>query len=170
MSDTIKTDVETDPSDPADNLAPSSVMGVGGVSLCVACNDRPVRYKSQKLCHPCYLLPPSRRGKPHKKVHRKMSPTCTYDAAHTRCKNLWGSASNYPCIKCGDRAREWSYDGTDPTQMRGFSGSPLNVARQARRGGMEMTYSAWPEFYAPMCRSCHAEFDHPGEIGVNPNW
>ncbi|ABE67692.1 hypothetical protein Wildcat_87 [Mycobacterium phage Wildcat] len=157
------------PSGPADHLALHSPQASAGPLLCSACNERPVRYKNRGLCHPCYVRPPSERGKPRKKIRRMLSPTCSYDTAHTRCKNLWGSASLYPCIQCSEPAREWAYDGTDPTEMMGFSGAP-GTKRQERRGGTEMAYSAWPEFYMPMCSTCHSAFDHPGDVGTNPDW
>lgn len=72
----------------------------------------------------------------------------SYTTAHQRVSTLWGKASLYPCITdCGRPAREWAYDGTDPEQLYG-----------KRVGGMSY-YSAWPEFYMPMCLSCHKRRD-----------
>lgn len=69
-----------------------------------------------------------------------------YEAAHRRVKKLWGPASRYPCIgDCGAVGFHWCYDGTDPEQNYG----------PRSRGQGKSFYSAWPEFYMPMCRKCH---------------
>jgi hypothetical protein len=62
-----------------------------------------------------------------------------YNSAHSRVKDLWGSASQYRCVKCPEQAIDWAYDGTDLTQLTSSSGD----------------YSRYPEFYMPMCRRCH---------------
>lgn len=72
----------------------------------------------------------------------------TYFGAHGRVKVLWGSASRYPCIACAKSADDWAYDGTDPTERSGLV-----------QGKYPVTYSAWPEFYMPMCTGCHAVRD-----------
>ena len=61
-----------------------------------------------------------------------------YNKAHYRVVKLWGPARNYLCIACGDPARDWAYDGTDPGER-----------------GVKRKYSLWPEFYMPMCHACH---------------
>lgn len=95
----------------------------------------------------------------------QLNRVISYDSAHYRCKRLWGSASNYPCVGCGEKSREWAYDGTDPTELVGLSDG------RDHKGGVPMRYSLWPEFYKPMCRPCHAEFDHPGTVvSTNPDW
>lgn len=68
-------------------------------------------------------------------------------AAHGRCRRLWGSASQYPCVQCDKYAREWAYDGTDPTQKYGPSKDSY------------IYYSPWPEFYMPLCFKCHKKKD-----------
>lgn len=86
----------------------------------------------------------------------------SYDSAHHRPRWLWGWASNYPCIDCGGRAKDWSYCGGDPTELTG----PNNR-------GVVMAYSIWPEFYAPRCRSCHGKFDGWGtykRMDDEPPW
>jgi hypothetical protein len=65
-----------------------------------------------------------------------------YARAHRKLQKLWGKAALYPCIACGGSARDWAYDGTDPTAQ-----------------GVEFKYSVWPEFYMPMCHSCHLSYD-----------
>lgn len=78
-------------------------------------------------------------------VHKPpLSGEVSYRGAHGRCTTLWGSASQYPCVQCGETASDWAYDGTDETEL---------VDGTGRR------YSAWPEFYMPMDRSCHRLFD-----------
>lgn len=71
----------------------------------------------------------------------------TIDAIHRRLKSLWGPARQYPCIECGKQARDWAYDGTDPTQCLGL------------KGGTKLWYSQFPEFYMPLCKKCHNSFD-----------
>lgn len=70
-----------------------------------------------------------------------------YQMAHHRVKMLWGSASIYACIFCGAPAREWSYDGTDPSEFL------ENV------DGCVLAYSIHPEFYRPLCVTCHRNYD-----------
>jgi hypothetical protein len=74
-----------------------------------------------------------------------------YEAAHFRPRALWGSASKYSCVDCGECAQDWAYDGTDPDQLLGGS------AREGRAS--IMFYSRYPEFYMPMCRKCHSRRD-----------
>lgn len=67
-------------------------------------------------------------------------------AAHIRIRKLWGKATEHVCVGCGGEAHQWAYDGTDPTEL---------PDPQFGR------YSLHPEFYMPMCRSCHARYDRP---------
>lgn len=71
----------------------------------------------------------------------------TYRAAHSRCSQLWGKASLFQCVACGFEADEWAYDGTDPNSLQGVA------------SGYPISYSAWPEFYMPMCHGCHRARD-----------
>lgn len=66
---------------------------------------------------------------------------------HVMLKKLWGPARNYQCIECGEAARHWAYDGTDPTQHLGW---PNSSAKN------KAWYSTSPELYMPMCVKCHA--------------
>lgn len=66
-----------------------------------------------------------------------------YNRAHYRVKKLWGNAAQYPCISCGAPARDWAYDGTDPASF----------------GAVKWKCSQYPEFYMPMCRTCHLGMD-----------
>lgn len=74
-----------------------------------------------------------------------------YSAAHLRVKAQWGSASQYSCVECGSQAREWAYDGTDPEQLFGH--------QTASEKSSKVFYSRYPEFYMPMCLSCHRTRD-----------
>src|SRR6478735_765157 len=87
------------------------------------------------------------------------SATVSYQSAHSRVKRLWGSASQYTCVNCGEPARDWAYDHTDPTELLG----------ESKRNGAVL-YSVWEEFYKPMCGPCHGAFDHPGPVTENPAW
>lgn len=74
--------------------------------------------------------------------------------AHARVRKLWGSASQYLCIaSCGEFARHWAYDGTDATE---FFGNPRPSDPECVK---RTHYSRYPEFYMPMCVSCHATRD-----------
>lgn len=76
----------------------------------------------------------------------------SYATAHARPRTLWGRASQYSCVNCGASARDWAYDGTDPTQLFG----PNCVSKPQI---LWHYYSAWPEFYMPMCVACHRRKD-----------
>lgn len=71
-----------------------------------------------------------------------------YQMAHQRTKALWGPARQYPCVSCAGQAHEWAYDGTDETQLT-----------ELVDGFYDLTYSAWPEFYKPLCMKCHRNED-----------
>lgn len=71
-----------------------------------------------------------------------------YHMAHLRAKQLWGTARSYPCVSCGEPAREWAYDGTDPQEQP-----------HVNADGYTLMYSAWPEFYKPLCVRCHRNED-----------
>lgn len=70
-----------------------------------------------------------------------------YTGAHRRVADLWGKAAKYLCISCGGQAKHWAYDGTDPSELT------------EEVQGRPRVYSAWPEFYMPMCVSCHGGMD-----------
>lgn len=72
----------------------------------------------------------------------------TYFGAHGRVKRQLGPAGDNPCVKCGAAAKEWAYDGTDPSELSGVAA-----------GEYPVTYSAWPEFYMPLCHPCHRLMD-----------
>ncbi|QDH93642.1 hypothetical protein SEA_LILHOMIEP_68 [Mycobacterium phage LilhomieP] len=78
---------------------------------------------------------------------RLASVPITSTGAHQRVRRLWGSASLYPCATCGGPAKDWAYDGTDPT----------HYYEQGRKAWSH--FSRWPEFYMPMCKPCHSNHD-----------
>lgn len=67
-----------------------------------------------------------------------------YFPMHRRLDRLRGFAKTHACAYCGDQAREWSYDNSDP--------EPLFDVR-----GYE--YSLDPDRYIPLCHKCHARRD-----------
>lgn len=75
----------------------------------------------------------------------------SYRTCHARVHQLLGKASDNPCIACGKQAHEWSYDGTDPSQLT----SELLVNGKT----YPVFYSRFPEFYAPYCFGCHRSRD-----------
>lgn len=98
-----------------------------------------------------------RRGRSYEFLNKVL----TYSSAHNRVKALWGSASNYRCVECGGQGRDWAYDHTDPTQLYGEG-----------RWGQVVAFSIWPEYYMPMCKSCHTKLDHGAseEPEDSPPW
>lgn len=82
-------------------------------------------------------------------------PIKTSASAHKRVKRLWGKASSYPCIACSRTAASWAYDGTDPTEMYAAVGT--GTRSYSPDGEKYWSYfSSYPEFYMPMCGSCHS--------------
>lgn len=71
----------------------------------------------------------------------------SYATAHGRTVSARGPARENPCAHCGGTARDWAYDHDDPQELH-------DVVR-----GMVLRYSADPEHYLPLCKSCHARFD-----------
>lgn len=85
-------------------------------------------------------------------IRTSLFDLCSWAASHARCRALWGSASRYCCIECGKDAKDWAYDGTDPTERLGET-DPNGAASSL------VYYSLYPEFYMPMCRKCHVTRD-----------
>lgn len=67
----------------------------------------------------------------------------SYAAAHYRIYAERGRAVGHIC-RCGDVAREWAYDYTDPDTLIGPNDRP---------------YSLDTNRYVPMCCSCHTSHD-----------
>lgn len=64
----------------------------------------------------------------------------TYRTVHKRLVAQRGKATDYPCVDCGQSAREWSYKNG---------------------GSRDRSFSADLGDYEPRCRSCHARLDRP---------
>ena len=75
---------------------------------------------------------------------RRVTDTPTYVAAHDRVRAIRGKASQFPCVDCGEKARDWSYDHEDENEL-------VNPKGHA--------YSPEPEHYFPRCKHCHTLFD-----------
>jgi len=80
------------------------------------------------------------------------NPNPSYEAAHRRIKRAKGLASDWPCIDCGGRARDWSYNHRDPDER-------TQVTTLPRGREVTVTYSLNPDCYEPRCGACHATFD-----------
>lgn len=113
-------------------------------ALCCRCNSRWQRHGDPTVVKSAV------RGDKHPMW---LGNNCSYIAAHSRVKYLWGSATQYECVSCGGTAAQWAYDGTDPTQMLGQG------YNARRKNSAPHFYSAYPEFYMPMCRKCHTRRD-----------
>jgi len=80
------------------------------------------------------------------------STQVSYAGAHYQVRKIWGRASQYACVTCSRPAHQWAYDGTDPESLTGYS----TGCKSWTTGELiPLLYSRWPEFYMPMCRSCH---------------
>lgn len=75
--------------------------------------------------------------------HKWVGDEITGWGIHVRLRNFRGRASQYACIDCGDVARDWSYDHSDPNEKRDSYG----------------VYSTDMNRYEPRCSSCHKRFD-----------
>lgn len=73
----------------------------------------------------------------------------SYAGAHQRVRRELGKAAGNPCVECGNPATDWAYDRTDPDECIGYQ----SYSRRC-------VYSQWPEFYMPLCRSCHTSLDN----------
>ena len=69
--------------------------------------------------------------------------TVGYKGAHSRVRAVKGSAAEHLCIDCGNPAKHWSYDHTDPDEHTSDSGP----------------FSLHPDRYQPRCHKCHRNFD-----------
>lgn len=68
----------------------------------------------------------------------------SYAAMHSRINHRLGLARRRPCVDCGQPARQWSYDHSDPDELTSPTG---------------LEYSTDPDHYQPRCRECHDKFD-----------
>jgi len=92
---------------------------------------------------PTYVTP-----RPTGPDHRAwVGDNASYRNAHDRVKAKRGRAAEHPCAHgCGQMARHWSYDHTDPDEKHGDEGP----------------YSLDTDRYAPLCVPCHkrSDLDH----------
>lgn len=87
-----------------------------------------------------------RGGTPH-------TPTPSYHGMHARIKGTKGSASNYACAKCGEKARDWSYNHGCAGEVKGDTHQP---------------YCYHINHYEPLCKPCHVHKDRlQGELTDN---
>lgn len=77
----------------------------------------------------------------------------TYNAVHQRLRKYRGRAPTHTCAHCGDTARHWAYDKTDP--------DPLVERTPRKPNSKPLTYSSDLSRYMPLCGSCHRIFDVP---------
>lgn len=74
--------------------------------------------------------------------HRR-SDNISYSGMHARLRADRGNASDHACVSCGNKAKHWAYNHTDPDEIQGEKGPfSLNINN-----------------YDPMCVSCHKNFD-----------
>lgn len=111
--------------------------------------DRP---RSAKGLCPRHYMRNYKRKRYNRTPRSLWSTTIHPKTAHWRCQKLWGSASQHSCVDCGGRAQEWAYDGTDSTAIY------RRVIDTGR--GYWALFSRFPEFYMPLCLSCHRGRDH----------
>lgn len=83
-----------------------------------------------------------------------------YGQAHTRVRKARGKASQAVCT-CGRAATDWAYDGLDENEKTSPEG---------------LVYSADPDRYVAMCRSCHLKQDgvaptvEAKKLGLETRW
>lgn len=69
----------------------------------------------------------------------------SYQRAHNRVAEKRGRATEHACVDCEATAREWSYDGQDPDELKSEHG---------------YTYSVDVDRYVPRCIRCHRKHDY----------
>jgi transposase-like protein len=81
----------------------------------------------------------------------------TYAGAHDRVKASRGLAKDHECAHCSNPAVNWAYDHLDSLELR-------EVLYVASVKSYDCPYSADPNHYIPLCRSCHWRVDHASEL------
>lgn len=118
------------------NGAPPEPCAVDG------CTKTPKRNRRRCSMHTARI---NRHGDPAVcKPNSTRKPDPAYRSVHSRLASDRGPARQYPCVDCGDQAQHWSYDHTDPAELRSPGGQP---------------YSLDPQRYKPRCVRCHIAFD-----------
>lgn len=103
------------------------------------------KHRTRQLRHgdPLICLP---RGNPAGHEHHSFKgEDIRYGAAHERVRVERGPAKAHDCIDCGKRAAHWSYNHSDPNELRDLE--------------LNLPFSADPEHYSPRCVPCHKAFD-----------
>ena len=72
----------------------------------------------------------------------------SYRAIHSKLHRERGSAKSHPCVDCGGRASEWSYDG--------------NASDERSDASNGLLYSMNPDYYSARCVKCHRTHDDHG--------
>lgn len=83
--------------------------------------------------------------------HGKTAKVVGYGAAHRRVYRAKGRAADHRCQHCGNPAKQWAYDHTDPNE--------LAEVQRIRGVPTELVYSLDPIHYFPLCQPCHREHD-----------
>jgi hypothetical protein len=78
-----------------------------------------------------------------------VSRSTSYAAVHQRLRRERGRAADQTC-SCGQPAKAWAYDKTDP--------EPLTAPAQ---NGSTVVYSADTQRYVALCHDCHHALDNP---------
>lgn len=79
---------------------------------------------------------------------RLREQSTTYQAVHKRIRRERGPASEHVCARCGQQARDWAYDHTDPNELT------------TQWYGKTVAYSPDVDHYVPLCRLCHYRMDN----------
>lgn len=106
---------------------------------------KPLRSQVSGLCEMHYYR--RRRHGDVLTVLTARKPIVLYRAAHARVQAARGPAAAHPCTDCANPAEHWSYDHTDPDELRSDTGQPYSLDVGA---------------YEPRCVPCHAKFDGVG--------
>lgn len=113
------------------------------------CSD-PQRYPSTGLCNRCHQRH-LRRGRSGARprgtgpeAHAWRGDRVRYNTAHSRVVARWGPAHGFTCALCTAGAQEWAL-------------VPQAAATVCPSTGLR--FSADPDDYAPLCRSCHRRTD-----------
>lgn len=100
---------------------------------------------------------PIERTYPLGTEHHNWVKVPSYPLMHRRIDRKRGVAATHRCVRCGERALQWSYDHMDPNELTSLDGLSAGCV-----------YSLNIDRYQAMCRSCHAADDsaHRRETGV----
>lgn len=100
-----------------------------------------IKHSARMLRHGTLTLPPRPSGAA---VANWAGDGIKYKSAHHRVVRAKGKASQHPCELCNGPAQDWAYNHEDPTPLTAPDGR---------------LYSSKPEFYIPLCKTCHRRLD-----------